>query len=422
MLKKIPTQEVRIGMYLHELSGASWINHPFWKSKFIIQDPTDLQRLLSSSVTDVWIDIALGLDVAPREPVPEPIAAPASVVESAPQLPTVQASASETIAPQKPMSIEQAAQRATLIKQHAKEEITSLFQQARLGNAVTTGHLGPLVADISASVMLNPGVFISLARLKNKDDYTYLHSVTVCALMVALGRQLGFDEALLRDAGMAGLLHDLGKALIPLEILNKPGKLTDAEFAIVKKHPQDGYDLLEGNTDRGSLAARDVSLHHHEKFNGTGYPKRLEGESISVLSRMAAVCDVYDAITSNRPYKTGWDPAESLRQMAVWTKEGHFETRIFQAFVKSIGIYPTGSLVKLQSGRLGVVLEQNEKSALTPRIKAFFSIKSNMHIMPEIIDLSAPHTRERIVGREIPEDWKITNLEEIWMGVAARKS
>jgi HD-GYP domain-containing protein (c-di-GMP phosphodiesterase class II) len=241
-------------------------------------------------------------------------------------------------------------------------------------------------------------------------------------LMVALGRQLGFDEALLRDAGMAGLLHDLGKALIPLEILNKPGKLTDAEFAIVKKHPQDGYDLLEGNTDRGSLAARDVSLHHHEKFNGTGYPKRLEGESISVLSRMAAVCDVYDAITSNRPYKTGWDPAESLRQMAVWTKEGHFETRIFQAFVKSIGIYPTGSLVKLQSGRLGVVLEQNEKSALTPRIKAFFSIKSNMHIMPEIIDLSAPHTRERIVGREIPEDWKITNLEEIWMGVAARKS
>lgn len=416
MLKKIPTQEVRIGMYLHELSGASWINHPFWKSKFVIHDPEDIQRLRDSSVTEVWIDIELGLDAAPREPAPEP------VIAQVPTPPVAHVSVPASVAQRKPMSIEQAAQRATLIKQQAKQEITALFQQARLGQAITTGHLAPLVSDISASVTLNPGVFVSLARLKNKDDYTYLHSVTVCALMVALGRQLGLEDGLLRDAGMAGLLHDVGKALIPLEVLNKPGKLTDAEFAIVKKHPRDGYDLLQGNTDSGSLAARDVSLHHHEKFNGTGYPERLEGEGISLLSRMAAVCDVYDAITSNRPYKSGWDPAESLRKMAMWTKEGHFETRIFQAFVKSIGIYPTGSLVKLQSGRLGVVLEQHEKSALTPRIKAFFSIKSNMHIMPEIIDLSAPHNKERIVGREIPEDWKITNLEEIWTGVAARRA
>ncbi len=418
MLKKIPTQEVRIGMYLHELSGASWINHPFWKSKFVIQDQADIQRLRNSTVTEVWIDLDLGLDVASLVPVPPPAAV---------QLPTptpdlVQANALAPVAQVKPLSIEQAAERANLIKQQAKQELNALFKQARLGQAITTGHLGPLVADISASVMLNPGVFVSLSRLKNKDDYTYLHSVTVCALMVALGRQLGLDDALLRDAGMAGLLHDLGKAMIPLEILNKPGKLTDAEYALVKKHPRDGYNLLTGNTGSGAMAARDVSLHHHEKFDSTGYPERLEGNAISLLSRMAAVCDVYDAITSNRPYKSGWEPSESLRRMAAWAKEGHFDPRVFQAFVKSIGIYPTGSLVKLQSGRLAVVLEQHEKSALTPRIKAFFSIKSNMHIMPEIIDLSAPHTKERIVGRETPEDWKITNLEEIWTGMTTRKA
>lgn len=416
MLKKIPTQEVRIGMYLHELSGASWINHPFWKSKFIIQNQEDIRRLRDSTVTEVWIDIDLGQDVAPQEPVPPP----AEV-----QLPTpalVQANAPIPGAQTKPLSIAQAAERATLIKQHAKQEINALFKQARLGQVITTEHLVPLVADISASVMLNPGVFVSLARLKNKDDYTYLHSVTVCALMVALGRQLGLDDALLREAGMAGLLHDLGKAMIPLEILNKPGKLTDAEYAIVKKHPRDGYNMMTGNTGDGVMAARDVSLHHHEKFDGTGYPERLEGNAISLLSRMAAVCDVYDAITSNRPYKSGWEPSESLRRMAAWTKEGHFDPRMFQAFVKSIGIYPTGSLIKLQSGRLAVVLEQHEKSALTPRIKVFFSIKSNMHIMPEIIDLSDLHNKERIVGQETPEDWKITNLEEIWTGVTARKA
>lgn len=407
-------------MYLHELSGTSWINHPFWKSKFVIQDKADIQRLRDSTVTDVWIDIDLGLDVA--SPVPVPVPVPPSAAAPSPTPALLQANAPTPVAQAKPMSIEQAAERATFIKQQAKQEVNALFKEARLGQAITTGHLGPLVADISASVMLNPGVFVSLSRLKNKDDYTYLHSVTVCALMVALGRQLGLDDALLRDAGMAGLLHDLGKAMIPLEILNKPGKLTAAEYAIVKKHPRDGYNLLAGNTDSGAIAARDVSLHHHEKFDGTGYPERLEGNGISLLSRMAAVCDVYDAITSNRPYKTGWEPSESMRRMALWAKEGHFDPRVFQAFVKSIGIYPTGSLVKLQSGRLAVVLEQHEKSALTPRIKVFFSIKSNMHIVPEIIDLSAPHTKERIVGRETPEDWKITNLEEIWTGMATRKA
>ncbi len=411
MLKKIPVSEVRLGMYLHELSGASWINHPFWKTKFIIRDQADLHRLVNSPVTEVWIDIELGADVTTATVDKPPVAI-------APVAPTV-----APVSPRETqrISIEQEVARANQIKQRAKEEIGALYTEARLGNAINTEQLGDLVEDISASVMRNPGVFVSLSRLKSKDDYTYLHSVTVCALMVSLGRQLGLDESTLRDAGMAGLIHDLGKAKIPLEILNKPGKLTDEEFLIVKRHPQDGYDMLVAETSSGALAARDVALHHHEKIDGTGYPDGLSGEGISLLSRMAAVCDVYDAITSNRPYKSGWDPAESIRRMATWAKEGHFDVRIFQAFVKSIGIYPTGSLVRLQSGRLAVVLDQCETSALKPRVKAFFSINSDMQIPPVIIDLADPNTKEKIVGRELPEDWKITNLEELWTGVVARK-
>jgi HD-GYP domain-containing protein (c-di-GMP phosphodiesterase class II) len=423
MLKKIPVSEVRLGMYLHELSGSSWIKHPFWKTKFVLQSQEDLQRLLDSPVTEVWIDAGLGLDVAPP-----PQAAPAI----APDLPVVPATTATPLpapavpsAPTSPrtrISLEKEVERSNAIKEHARVEISSLYQQARLGNAITTGHLGPLVEDISDSVLRNPGVFISLSRLKNKDDYTYLHSVTVCALMVALGRHLGLGDNELREAGMAGLLHDLGKARIPLEILNKPGKLTDEEFAIVRKHPRDGFEMLAGETQSGAQAARDVALHHHEMMNGKGYPEKLAGDQISQLARMSAVCDVYDAITSNRPYKSGWEPSESIRRMAVWSKEGHFDNRVFQAFVKSIGIYPTGSLVKLQSGRLAVVLAQHESSALTPQIKAFFSIKSNLHIVPEIIELSHPTNKERIVGRENPEDWGIKNLEELWTGVPARKA
>jgi hypothetical protein len=158
-------------------------------------------------------------------------------------------------------------------------------------------------------------------------------------------------------------------------------------------------------------------LHHHEKTDGSGYPKGLKGNEISVVAKMGAICDVYDAITSNRPYKSGWDPAESLRKMAEWAN-GHFDSHIFQAFVKSMGIYPVGSLVRLTSGRIGVVMEQTGKSLTTPSVKVFFSTKSNMRIVPLVIDLSRLDAPEKIVAREDPAKWNFTDLNELWSGFA----
>jgi putative nucleotidyltransferase with HDIG domain len=259
-------------------------------------------------------------------------------------------------------------------------------------------------------VWRNPSALITLARLKTRDDYTYMHSVAVCAMMVALGRQLGLDEAEQRIAGEAGLLHDVGKMLMPLEVLNKPGQLTDAEFAIMKSHPSRGYEALRasGAFREGVL---DVALHHHEKMDGSGYPHRLPGDKISLLSRMGAVCDVYDAITSNRPYKAAWDPAASLARMAQW--QGHFDPRVFQAFVVSLGIYPVGTLVKLHSGRLAVVIDQNPGKLTSPKVKIFFSTKSNMPIDLKEMDL-ASESSDKIVGREDPATWGFTHLNELW--------
>ena len=404
MLKKIKVEQLTIGMHLKEFCG-SWMEHPFWRTGFVLTDPKDIKTILASSIKEVWIDNSKGLDISEGEVAVTEAESDAQVEEEI-QL------AAQVRRVTSPVSTAAELERAAKICHQSKQAVISMFQEARMGKAVDVGGAQKMVEEITDSVSRNPGALISLARLKTVDDYTYMHSVAVCAMMVALSKQLGQDAEQTRAAGLAGLMHDLGKALMPMEVLNKPGKLTDAEFSIIKTHPAEGHRLLLTGQNVGEVVL-DVCLHHHEKTDGSGYPKGLKDSDISVFAKMGAVCDVYDAITSNRPYKVGWDPAESLRKMAEWSN-GHFDGKIFQAFVKSLGIYPIGSLVRLTSGRLGVVIDQTGKSLTMPVVKVFFSTKSNMRILPVIIDLSQPSTNEKIVSREDPAKWKFADLNELW--------
>ena len=405
MLKKIPVEQLRLGMHLQAFCGA-WLEHPFWRTKFVLTDPRDLALVRESAIREVWIDIAKGKDVDTPESAHSADAAPS--VDDFPQ-PEIEQDPDP--AATAPASFSDEVKRASRIVSKGREAVVSMFQEARMGKAIEAEAAAPLVEEISNSVMRNPGALISLARLKTADDYTFMHSVAVCALMIALARQLGLDEKQTREAGMAGLLHDLGKAMIPLEVLNKPGKLTDAEFDLVKTHPEEGYKLLLEGKDVSEVV-KDVCLHHHEKVDGSGYPKGLNGETMSLFAKMGAVCDVYDAITSNRPYKAGWDPAESIKRMAEW--KGHFDPMVFQAFVKSLGIYPIGSLVRLESGKLGVVIEQGEQSLLKPRVKVFFSTRAQAYITPEVIDLA--RSPEKIAAREEATKWGIKDVDRWWVG------
>ena len=407
MLKKIDVKQLSVGMYLKEFCG-SWIDHPFWRNSFVITDPKDIERIRASKIQAVWIDCAKGLDVAPD-------ATPLSEAESESQVDAELKLAIQSTRDTAPASMHEEMARAAKICAQAKQAVTSMFEEARMGKAVDSGNARKLVEEISDSVTRNPGALISLARLKTADDYTYMHSVAVCALMISLGRQIGVDENTIPRLGIAGLLHDLGKAMMPQDVLNKPGKLTDEEFGIMKRHPSEGAKLLQSSESIDDIAL-DVALHHHEKTDGSGYPEGLKDNEISLYAKMGAVCDVYDAITSNRPYKAGWDPAESLRRMAEWAN-GHFDPTVFQAFVKTLGIYPIGSLVRLSSGRLGLVVEQSPKSLLTPRIKVFFSTRSNTRIRPTLIDLSQPGCSEKISSREDPENWNFPDLNELWSGI-----
>jgi HD-GYP domain-containing protein (c-di-GMP phosphodiesterase class II) len=389
-------------MFIQELKGA-WVDHPFWKKAFKLEDPSDLKKLQASVIKEVVIDTSKGFDVV--EINQEVKLASISAVDSpAAPAPSISQKSNR-------ISTEQEQKQAIKIINASKKAVATMFHDVRMGKAVNAEAAMQMVDDIAASVDRNLGALISLVRLKNKDEYTYMHSVAVCALMVALAKELSLSEAETKQVGLAGLLHDIGKAGIPMDVLNKPGVLTDEEFTLVKLHPARGHELLlQANIlDEVTL---DVCLHHHEKVNGMGYPHKLKADEISLYAKMGAVCDVYDAITSNRPYKDGWEPGVSLQRMAQWTD--HFDDGVFKAFVKSVGIYPIGSMVKLKSGRLAVVIDQSPKSLLTPVLKVFFSTKSKSRIKIELIDLSKPHEQDSIVGHENPATWGVHDIHEIW--------
>ncbi|MDO8697104.1 MAG: HD-GYP domain-containing protein [Pseudomonas sp.] len=410
MLKRIAVGDLCLGMYINEFCG-SWMEHPFWKAKFVLDSRKDLQRIIDSGVDELWIDTTKGVDLLIGQHADSEAEVAAQVEARLLEVATAPVFSRS--------SLDEEIRRAHKLCGAAKQAVVAMFSEVRMGQAIDAAHVTELVEEISASVLRNPNALISLARLKNADEYTYMHSVAVCALMIALARQLGLAEVQVREAGMAGLLHDIGKMMIPEAILNKPGKLTDAEFTTVRGHPEAGNSILLDSQNISAMVL-DVCLHHHEKVDGSGYPHRLKGDEISLFAKMGAVCDVYDAITSDRPYKRGWDPAESIRKMAEWSK-GHFDDVVFKAFVKSVGIYPTGSLVRLESGRLGLVMDQHESSLLTPRVKVFFSAKSKTPLPQQVIDLAKLVGREKIIGRESPEDWNFPNLDELWSELPKRK-
>ncbi|MFB0962690.1 MAG: HD-GYP domain-containing protein, partial [Pseudomonas sp.] len=292
MLKKVAVADITLGMYIHDICG-SWMDHPFWKSGFTLESQTDLYSLQSSAVTEVWIDTAKGLDL-PENVVSEECVAVAQRADA-----LLQSAMLEPVTPVPPVAMLDEIKRALDLCERSRAAVMTMFTEVRMGKAIDIDTADGLVDEMAQSILRHPSALISLVRLKNADEYTYMHSVAVCALMIALARQLGLPEKHVSQAGLAGLLHDIGKMSIVDDILNKPGRLTDEEFAKVRLHPVYGAKILLTNQPAVSALAYDVCLHHHEKYDGKGYPKKIAGEHISVFARMAAVCDVYDAITSD---------------------------------------------------------------------------------------------------------------------------
>lgn len=400
-LREIPTGKLRLGMFVHDV-GVSWVSHPFWRTRFLLESADDLATLRALDVATVWIDTAKGVgERVTAEPAVMPAPAPVAADDTAA---AGHGTSSATPAVPDPVLS------AKALCERARGVVVRMFQQARLGGGIDATAARELVDDMSRSIEAHPSALLSLVRLKTADDYTYMHSVAVAALMLSFARHLDLDALRVRAAGMAGLLHDVGKSQVPLDVLNKPAELSATETTQVRRHPQLGHRLLLG---RGGVdpEALDACLHHHEKFDGTGYPHGLVGEQITRLARMTAICDVYDAITSDRPYKKAWDPAHAIQRMANW--RGHFDPRLFRAFVRTVGVYPTGALVRLESGRLAVVLDGSRDALTQPVVRVFYSIAEGRRVDPFVLDLAEAGCADRVSAKEVRGEWSDAELAEL---------
>ncbi len=401
MIKCIEVADLKVGMYIHDLN-CDWMSHPFLLKRFLIKDEEEIRKIADSGIHEVYIDTRKGMDL--------PSAPSATEVKKLLEEQIREFGSNETVLePQVEAGSEFG--RAQLIHSEANQIIQGILKDVRLGKQVELEMVEPSVTKMTSSILRNGGALLSLCRIKDKDNYTFQHSVSVGALMVSFCNAMGMSKEVTHHAGIGGMLHDIGKMKIPDRILNKPGKLTEQEFAVMKCHVVESKQILLQTTGISETAVL-VAAQHHERHDGSGYPAGLKGEEISQLGQMAAIVDVYDALTSDRCYHKGMAPTDALRKIYEWSKF-HFNPQLVQAFMRSIGIYPIGTLVRLESGRLGVVVEQNESNLISPKVKVFFSTKSNVYIPPEMVDLSRGMGfggGDRIVKHESPDKWKIDPL------------
>ncbi len=394
-IKKIPVEKLRPGMYIEDVN-CSWLDHPFVANPFPVKDDKRIQEIRALGIHEVYIDTAKGLDLA-----------------DAPTQAEVRSEIGERMAaiaeeprkrePRTELAVE--VQRARKLHGEANRVVKGMLRDIRLGKQIEMELVEPLVERMVDSIFRNQDALLPLARLKEHDNYTFQHSVSVCALLVAFARSLGLERKIIKEIAIGGLLHDVGKAQVPDEILNKPAKLTDAEFAKMKSHVVQSIVILQ-NTPGISQIALDVAGQHHERFDGTGYPNKLKGEEISLYGRMGAIVDVYDAITSDRVYHTGMAPTAALGRLLEWSKY-HFDPALVRTYVKCVGIYPTGSLVRLESGRLAIVREQHGDKMMQPKVTVIFHTEHRRYLPPEDMDLAWSGCRDRITGHEEFEDWGI---------------
>lgn len=408
MLRTIDPKQVRLGMYIHGFEG-SWFKHPFWRPRFLLTDPAEL-ALLHESDARVIIDDEKGFGlerVTPRATTPTPAPHKTDARKRGQDVPWDQRATSES----------EDRRRAKNVLTRNGKVMRALFEGARLGRAARSADVIDVIDEIALSIERNARAMIEVSRLKDKDEYTYLHSVAVCALMINMARFMGLDGTQVRDLGLAGLLHDIGKMAVPEVILNKPARLNAQEYEIIRTHPEKGYALLSQD-DGMSATALDVCRHHHEKVDGSGYPFSLKGEEISLAARMGAICDVFDALTSNRAYKDATSPVEAITGMGSW--HGHFDPKLLFTFMQSISVFPVGMLVRLRTNRLGVVLE-NGRRASRPRVRVFYSTVDREMIKPEVVVISDSFADDSIVSHEDPAHWALENWDALQADLLAGK-
>ena len=397
MIKKISVAQLKPGMFVHDMD-CGWMEHPFLTDSFTVRSDKDIERMIGYGILELYIDSEKGLDVADaptRQEVEQSITRKISEVVNRFKL-------------VEPVSLHEEMANARLVRDEANKIIGEMMVGVRHGKKVDTARLDPVVRRMSESILRNKDALLSLCRIKEKDNYTFLHSLSVGALLMNFTRAAQLKSGDMVLVGMGGMLHDIGKTMVPNRILNKPGALTPDELTTMQLHVQHGRNILSDARDI-TQTSFDVVAQHHERYDGSGYPLKLKGEEMSVYGQMASIVDVYDAMTSDRVYRMGMDPTLAVRKMFEWSR-AHFDPKLIQLFVRTIGIYPVGTLVMLESKRIAIVLNQDGRDLTRPVLRVVYDADKRCYVTPQDIDLSANLGHgggDRIISHEPASKWGI---------------
>lgn len=271
----------------------------------------------------------------------------------------------------------------------ARKLVSKLLEDAQAGQSLDVEAVNDTAADLISSLNANENALACLSHIRSKDEYLLEHSVNVGLLLGVFGRAKRLDDQTLQDLVSGGLLHDIGKILVPDSILHKPGRLAEDEWAEMQRHVTYGEQILDITPGLSDLT-RSICALHHERLDGSGYPRALNAEAISTYGRMAAICDVYDAITADRVYHQGMSPNDALKKLVEWSVF-HLDKDLVYDFIRCLSVYPVGTLVELSNQKVGVIIEANRRQPKLPRVRVFYDLKAADTQPPVELDL-AIHT------------------------------
>lgn len=375
MSMRIHIDQLRPGMRIENLD-CSWFATPFFRHRMAVTSMEQVEQLKASGVQMLDVSGELETDSPATG---EGIRVSSEASDTPPVL-----TASPVV---NGISFEEELPAAKLVYAAAKNVIEEAMLDVRMGHDINMDAVNQVVSEMADSVLRNPDALTSLSRLKHFDEYTFFHSVNTSLLALSLGRNLGIDDALLHQLGVGTLLHDIGKTKVPLEILNKPGKYEAHEFEIMKQHVMRGAEVLSGTTGLTDTYLK-PALEHHERVDGTGYPYQRQKSELSQFGMMAAVVDIYDAITSDRCYHKAKPPHEALQFLYLISQKGHLEHTLVQRFIQVVGVYPVGSVVRLNTGEVAVVSRINRLTPLEPEVIVVKGAGNAIVSHPETIDLA----------------------------------
>jgi len=382
-------------MYITDLNN-DWIPHNTQRKRGVIKRGETIEKIRKMGVQFVYIDVQKGKDSQDSETVAE--------VESRNETALQKAGEQKPgVAPRVSLSEEMVT--ALGVHSQAQELVGSFMNSAKIGASIDVAPIHQLADELQSSVSRNANALGCLGRIREKDNYLLEHSVNLSVLMTVFGQYRELSADVMHQTVVGALLHDLGKILTPDEVLHKPGRLSPEEFEVMKLHARHSRDILSATESIGELTII-TAAQHHERMDGSGYPEGLKGEQISVYGRMVAITDVYDAITADRVYHRGMTPTQGLKKLLEWSGD-HLDAALVKQFIRCIGLYPVGSLILLDSGRLGVVVEINEADQRLPIVRVMYHTKFRMPITVTTIDLSKAGNQDRILRAVDPAKYRI---------------